>query len=65
MSPVKGQLVLGIDPGFTNGCKIALVSETGHILETDIIYPHHKKDPGKANSTRTLKNLMLQYKSVQ
>lgn len=40
--PLKGQAILGIDPGFTNGCKIALISECNEVLDTDVIYPHTK-----------------------
>ncbi|XP_037026031.1 uncharacterized protein YdcI [Bradysia coprophila] len=40
--PLKGQRILGIDPGFTNGCKIALISECNEVLDTDVIYPHTK-----------------------
>lgn len=39
-SPFVGQTVLGIDPGFRTGCKIAVVDETGKVLETNTIYPH-------------------------
>lgn len=42
--PVKGKKILGIDPGFKNGCKLALISEQNHVLETDVIYPHTRKD---------------------
>lgn len=46
MSPLKGERILGIDPGFTNGCKLALISETADVLETDVIYPHRRQtDP--------------------
>lgn len=44
MSPVKGVKVLGIDPGFSNGCKIALISECSNILYTNIIFPHSKSN---------------------
>uniref|UniRef100_A0A1A9WRX1 YqgF/RNase H-like domain-containing protein n=1 Tax=Glossina brevipalpis TaxID=37001 RepID=A0A1A9WRX1_9MUSC len=40
MSPLKGERILGIDPGFTNGCKYALISETADVLETGVLYPH-------------------------
>ncbi|XP_030371189.1 S1 RNA-binding domain-containing protein 1 [Scaptodrosophila lebanonensis] len=40
MSPLKGECILGIDPGFKNGCKLALISETADVLETGVIYPH-------------------------
>lgn len=42
-SPLKGERILGIDPGFTNGCKMALISETADVLHTCVIYPHTKK----------------------
>lgn len=44
--PIKGEKILGIDPGFSHGCKIALVSETGRVLAHTLIYPH--KDKNKA-----------------
>lgn len=37
--PVKGKVVLGIDPGQRTGSKIAVVNEQGDLLETDVIYP--------------------------
>lgn len=42
--PVKGKRVLGIDPGYKNGCKLALISEQNDVLDTDCIYPHTQKD---------------------
>jgi len=38
--PIKGVSVLGIDPGFRTGCKVAVVDETGKVLDTITIYPH-------------------------
>ncbi|XP_030573759.1 S1 RNA-binding domain-containing protein 1 [Drosophila novamexicana] len=40
MSPLKGERILGIDPGYINGCKLALISETADVLETGVVYPH-------------------------
>lgn len=37
---MKGKKILGIDPGFSNGCKIALISERNDLLETTVVYPH-------------------------
>ncbi|MDL2273286.1 RNA-binding transcriptional accessory protein [Oscillospiraceae bacterium OttesenSCG-928-G22] len=37
--PVKGRVVLGLDPAYRTGCKIAVVSETGKVLATTVIYP--------------------------
>ncbi|WP_438434620.1 Tex family protein [Gorillibacterium sp. sgz500922] len=37
--PVKGKVVLGLDPAYRTGCKLAVVDETGKLLEVDVIYP--------------------------
>ena len=37
--PVKGRVVLGIDPAYRTGCKLAVVDETGKLLVTDVCYP--------------------------
>jgi uncharacterized protein len=38
--PVRGKIILGIDPGFRTGCKAAVIDETGKYVEGDTIYPH-------------------------
>ena len=38
--PVKGKTVLGVDPAFRTGCKLAVVDETGRLLDLAVIYPH-------------------------
>ncbi len=38
-SPLKGKQILGFDPGYKNGCKLALINKNGDVLETCIIYP--------------------------
>ena len=38
-APLKGKTVLGYDPGFRTGCKLAVVDRTGKVLETAVIYP--------------------------
>lgn len=38
--PLSGHTVIGIDPGFRTGCKVAVVDRTGRVLETGTIYPH-------------------------
>lgn len=45
--PVRGQIVLAIDPGFRTGSKLAVVDETGRLLEIGVMFPHppqNKKD---------------------
>ena len=38
--PLRGQVVMGIDPGYRTGCKVAIVDATGKVLGTSTIYPH-------------------------
>jgi uncharacterized protein len=38
--PLRGRVVMGIDPGYRTGCKVAVVDATGKVLGTDTIYPH-------------------------
>ena len=48
--PVKGNVVLGVDPGYRTGCKLAVVDETGKVLQTGVGYftlPNHDKDKAK------------------
>ena len=48
--PVKGRVVLGLDPGYRTGCKLAVVDETGKVLDTGIVYctlPNHDKEKAK------------------
>ena len=49
--PVKGKVVLGVDPGYRTGCKLAVVDETGKVLDTGVGYftlPNHDKEKAKA-----------------
>ncbi|MDR3599960.1 MAG: Tex family protein [Desulfosporosinus sp.] len=49
--PVRGKMVLGLDPGFRTGCKWAVVDETGKLLQVGVIYPHppqNKREEAKA-----------------
>ena len=39
VSPLKGKQILGFDPGYKNGCKLALIDSNGQVLATGIIYP--------------------------
>lgn len=41
--PVKGNVAMGLDPGYRTGCKVAVVDETGRVLDTGVIYPTHSK----------------------
>lgn len=41
--PIKGQVVMGFDPAFRTGCKLAVLSNSGDVLEIGVIYPHEPK----------------------
>jgi len=49
--PIAGEVVLGWDPGYNHGCKLAVVDETGKVLDTAIIYPTEKY-PGRLQARR-------------
>lgn len=57
-APLKGLPILAIDPGFTGGCKIALVSKTGSLLAFDWIYPFDQKK--KDSAKIILRNMLKQ-----
>ncbi|MCL1884543.1 MAG: RNA-binding transcriptional accessory protein [Defluviitaleaceae bacterium] len=59
--PVKDHVVLAIDPGFRTGCKLAVVDETGKVLETGIIYCTTTKDT--TPSKNTLKQMIDRHKA--
>ena len=58
--PLKGKVVMGFDPGYVNGCKIAVVDESGKFLDEAIVYPH--KPQGKIDQAKNkLKQLIEKY----
>ena len=54
--PIKGKVVLGFDPGYAHGCKLAVVDRTGKVLDTAVIYPTMKNR--MEDAARTLKRLV-------
>lgn len=58
--PVKGKITLGLDPGYRTGCKVAVVDDTGKVLDTSVIYPvppHNKVEESK----KIIKDLINKY----
>lgn len=43
-APIKGSVVMGLDPGYRTGCKLVVISETGELLHDTIIYPAKPKE---------------------
>lgn len=52
--PVKGKTVLGLDPGYRTGCKVAVVDGTGKVLDTVVIYPTHSEAKVKESKQKLL-----------
>ena len=59
--PMKGKMVLGFDPAYRTGCKLAVVDETGKMLDISVIYPHEPKCE-KEKSKKILLDLIKKYK---
>lgn len=59
-SPIKGQTVIGFDPAYRTGCKIAVIDETGKVLDTNTIYPTAPQNDVKG-SKKVLVNLINKY----
>ena len=55
--PVKGKRALGLDPGYRTGCKVAVVDETGKVLDTGVIYVTHSEEQ-KLKAKQTVKRLI-------
>ena len=55
--PVKGKVTMGLDPGYRNGCKVAVVDGTGKVLDTAVVYPTFG-EKRKREAIETLKKLI-------
>ena len=58
--PVRGKVTLGFDPGYRNGCKLAVVDATGKVLDTAVIYPH-KPQCRVEDAKKTLRRLCTRH----
>ncbi|CAI6230926.1 Tex family protein [Bacillus subtilis] len=58
--PMKGKTVLGVDPAFRTGCKLAVSDETGKVLKIDVIYPHAPVNKTK-EAHEKVKEILEQY----
>ena len=50
--PLKGKMMLGVDPAFRTGCKLAVLNQNGDFIYKDVIYPHEKFVGEKVNPLR-------------
>ncbi len=60
-APLVNQIILGIDPGYKTGCKIALIDENGLFLDSAVIYPTKPKEDF-VGSAKTVLELIKKYK---
>ena len=58
--PVKGFVTMGLDPGYRNGCKVAVVDATGKVLDTSVVYPTFSERK-KQEAIATLSGLMRKH----
>ncbi|EIJ79873.1 Tex-like protein [Bacillus methanolicus PB1] len=65
--PLKGKIVLGVDPAYRTGCKLAAVDETGKVLHIDVIYPHppvSKTKEAREIFKKILKNFKIEVVAI-
>ncbi len=61
-APVQGKVVLGWDPAFRTGCKLAVVDQTGKVLDTAVIYPTAPTTPAKQEAAaQVLRRMIRKY----
>ncbi|XP_052766286.1 S1 RNA-binding domain-containing protein 1-like [Mya arenaria] len=61
-SPLKGHAILAIDPGFSQGCKVAVISQTGQVLATDKVFPFSKVNTVLSKDRNKLENMIVNHK---
>ncbi|MEA3321554.1 MAG: Tex family protein [Bacillota bacterium] len=60
--PLKGRVVLGVDPAYRTGCKLAVVDETGKVLHISVIYPHTSGEKKREESIQKLLGVLSTFK---
>lgn len=61
-APLKGRVVMGFDPAYRSGCKLAIVDETGKVLKIKVIYPHAASQSRMDEAAVVFKKLLAEYK---
>lgn len=65
--PVKGFVTMGLDPGYRNGCKVAVVDGTGSVLDTAVVYPtfsQRKKEEAIEQLSRMIRRLGVRHIAI-
>lgn len=58
--PLKGRVILGVDPAFRTGCKLAVIDQSGKFLNKGVVYPHPPK-PKKKEAAEIVSNIIEEY----
>ena len=58
--PVRGKVTMGLDPGYRNGCKVAVIDPTGKVLDTSVVYPTFGENR-KREAIRILSDLIRKH----
>ena len=59
--PIKGRVTMALDPGYAHGCKVAVVDETGRVLDTSVIYPVQRGQKALEQAKITVSQLIRRY----
>ncbi len=59
--PLQGRIILGVDPAYRTGCKLAVVNEQGKVLEVDTIYPHIFGEQRRLEAARRVFQLVTKH----
>ena len=62
VAPLKNQVIMGFDPGYVNGCKIAVIDSKGDVLDTSIVYPTIKGKKGNQKDEEIVSSLIKKHK---
>ena len=65
--PVKGFVTMGLDPGYRNGCKVAVVDTTGRVLDTAVVYPtfsQRKKEEAIESLSRMIRKYGVRHIAI-
>ena len=65
--PLKGKVVLAVDPAYRTGCKLAVIDETGKVLDISVIYPHPpvgKKEEARKKTIALLKQFSVEIVAI-
>ncbi len=61
-APLKGKVVMGFDPAYRTGCKLAIVDATGKLLKIKVIYPHASSEARHQESIKIFRQLLEEYR---